>query len=149
MSALLHIMHYPCFHYYIVFTIYYHYYPFLPVTNGATCRCGCNRHHFSIPLQNFLQTPPLFSKTPPLFSKPPAATLRRGGGAQAAFRRRGGGVDAAWRAWRRRGGGVEAAWQLRGGSAVAECSGLGATLWRRGGGMGAAWRRHGAAQPGG
>ena len=40
MSSLLHIMHYPCFHYYIVITHYYHYCPLLHVTNGATCRWG-------------------------------------------------------------------------------------------------------------
>ena len=36
MSSLLHIMYYPCFHYYIVITHSYHYYPLLHVTNGAT-----------------------------------------------------------------------------------------------------------------
>ena len=39
MSSFLHIMHYPCFHYYIVITHYYHYCPLLHVTNWATCRC--------------------------------------------------------------------------------------------------------------
>ena len=40
MISLLHIMHYHCFHYYIVITHYHHYYPLLHVTtgNGATCR---------------------------------------------------------------------------------------------------------------
>ena len=36
-------MHYPCFHYYIVITHYYHYYPLLHVTNGATCRWVAGR----------------------------------------------------------------------------------------------------------
>ena len=38
MSSLLPLMHYPCFHYYIVITHYYHYSPLLYVTNWATCR---------------------------------------------------------------------------------------------------------------
>ena len=37
-SLAIEIMHYPCFHYYIVITHYYHYYPLLHVTNGATCK---------------------------------------------------------------------------------------------------------------
>ena len=37
-SLLLHIMHFPCFHYYIVITHYYYYYSLLHVTNRATCR---------------------------------------------------------------------------------------------------------------
>ena len=37
MSSLLCIMHGPCFHYSIVISYYYHYYPLLHITN-ETCR---------------------------------------------------------------------------------------------------------------
>ena len=46
-SSLWHIMHFPGFHYYIVITHDYYYFPFLHVTNWATCRWAC-WHFFSI-----------------------------------------------------------------------------------------------------
>ena len=39
MSSLLRIRHFRCFHYFIVITHYYRYYPLLNVTDWATCRC--------------------------------------------------------------------------------------------------------------